>query len=194
MLALTSVGYWLHGAVQKDLEERETVERLRDTTGDLRRALAPAPPASLVAQIDARLKAAQAPRDPALVEAAEVYIVSAREIARRRVEAARLERSATANRVALEAHLGRARNDAWFRDALALKKRVEHDHFDLDVALKALDELLRGLPEAEQALAPRVAPEVLLDEGEREKARRAAQLEAKRAGAALERVRALAVR
>jgi hypothetical protein len=196
VFVLSAAGYWIHGISQKHAEQRKVTGLVRDTTGQLRQALAPRAPASLIARIDDNLQAAQAPRNPELAEAAELYIVSAREIARRRAEAERLERQAAADRAALEAHMARGarRNEAWFHGALELKKRVERDHLDLDTTLKALDELLSTLPEAEKKLAPHVSSAVLLDEGERQKARQATQLEAKRATAALERVRALAVR
>jgi hypothetical protein len=89
---------------------------------------------------------------------------------------------------------GARRNDAWFRSALELKQRVEREHRDLDLTLKALDELLYTLPEAEKQLEPHVAPAVLLEEKERRAARDELQLEAKRAATALEKVRGLAVR
>jgi len=192
---ISAAGYWTHGASQKRAQEHKVVEALRDTTEQLRLALSAQPLVSSVARIDGNLQAANAPRDPQLADAAELYIIGAREIARRRVEAERLERQAAANRAALQAHMTRGgrRNEAWFHSALELKKRVERDHFELDVTLKALDELLETLPEAEKKLAGRVEPAVLLDDTERQNARHAAELESKRAAAALERVRALAI-
>ena len=194
IFVLAAASLALHRVSKKHAEQQKVVEVLRDTTEQLRQALTPRASSSLVARIDEDLKGAEAPGDPALAEAAEEYIVGAREIARRRVEVERLERQAAANRAALETHMTRGgrRNDAWFQSALALKKRVESDHFELDVTLKALDELLAALPEAEKRLAPHVAAAVLLEESEREAARRQAQLQQKRATASLERVRALA--
>jgi len=196
LFVLAAAGYAVHAVSQKRAEERKLTELVRDTTEQLRQALAPRAPASLVARIDENLQAARGPRNPALVEATELYIVGAREIARRRIEAERLERRAAAGREALSAHMTRGgrRNDAWFNGALELKKRVERDHFELEVTLKALDELLYTLPEAETKLAPHVAAALLLGEAERQDARRQTQQEAKRATAALARVRSLAVR
>lgn len=195
-LVLAAAGYWLRGVSQKHVEERQVTEALRDTTEQLRQALAPRAPVSLVARIDENLEAAKAPRSPQLAAAAGLYIVGAREIARRRVEIERLERQAAADRATLEAHMTRGgrRNEAWFSAAMDLKKRVERDHADLDRTLQALGELLATLPQAEQDLAPYVQPAVLLDEASREQARRQAGLQAKRASAALEHVRALAYR
>jgi hypothetical protein len=194
--ALTG-GYWVHGTVKKHVEDHHLVDLLSDTTGRLREALAPRAPASLVARIEANRQSANAPNDPQLAEAAELYIVSAREIARRRVEAERLEGQAAANRAALEAHMAsgtRRRNEAWFQGALELKKRVERDHYELKVTLTALDDLLETLPETEKKLEPHVAQSVLLDETERQAARKQAQLELKRASAQLQHARDLAFR
>lgn len=193
---VSAAGYWAHNAAQKRTQEHQLTQVLRDTTEQLRQALAPQAPASLVARIDGNLQSARAPGDPQLEQAAEVYIVGAREIARRRVEAERLERQAAANRAALEGHMTRGgrRSEAWFQNALELKRRVERDHADLDRTLGALDEMLGTLPEAEKKLAPRVAADVLLDEETRQQARRQTQLELKRASAALAHVRGLAYR
>jgi hypothetical protein len=197
VLVLSAAGYWTRGVAEKHVEDREMVELLRNTTGQLRLALAPRAPAELVARLDQNLQAAKAPRDPQLAEAAELYIISAREIARRRVEAERLERQAAANRAALEAYMARGtrrRNEGWFQGALELKKNVERDHYELNRTLKALDDLLDTLPEAEKKLAPHVAQPVLLEDAERDAARRQAQAELKRADAQLQRARNLAFR
>src|SRR5690348_4127071 len=134
LLVLVASGYWLHAAWDKRAQRQKLVELVRDTTEDLRRGLEPKASASLVARIDENLQAAKAPRDPRLAEAAGVYILGAREIVRRRVDAERLEREAAASRAALAAHMARARrNDAWFRGALELKQRVEREHRDLEL-------------------------------------------------------------
>ena len=88
---LALVGYLTYGAMQKRAQQRQVVQMVRDTTDKLRQALATKPAPELVAAIDANLKAARAPRDPGFADAAEHYILGAREIARRRVETERLE-------------------------------------------------------------------------------------------------------
>ena len=114
---------------------------------------------------------------------------------RRRVDGARFAQQAAASRQALSAHMNAAggrRGEAWFRTALDLKKRVERDHFELDVTLKALQELLGSLPDAEKRLAPHVQPALLLDERLRLRAREQARADAERAAAELGKVRRLA--
>jgi hypothetical protein len=183
VLALALGGYLMYGAAQKRAQQRQVAEMVRDTTEKLRRALAPKPAAELVAAIDANLKTARAPRDPGLADAAEHYILGAREIARRRVEAERLARQAAASRLALAGHMARAahRNDGWMRDALALKKRVETDYFDLGITLKATDDLLFKLQDSEKRLEPRLGTDSLLEAGAVASARKRAQDEARRA-------------
>ena len=196
LFVFAAAGYWVHAAWAKRAEQQRIGELLRDTTEVLRRGLVPGVSASLVERIDANLGAAKAPHDPRLADAAGLYMLSAREIVRRRVQLERLERQAAHSGAALAAHMrsGGRRNDAWFRSALELKQHVERDHREVDIALKTLDELLFGLAETERGLAPHVAPGVLLDEDARRKALGQLELESKQAAAALEKTRALAVR
>jgi len=185
--ALVVVGYSLYAGAQKRAQQASVIERVRDSTGKLRQALAPKPAPALVEALDANLQAAKAPRDRALEDAAEHYILSAREIARRRVEAERLERQAESSRAALAGHMARSANrgEAWIRSATELKRRAERDYFDWGVQLKALEELLFTLPDAAKRIEPLVGTELLLDNAEREAARRQALAEAKRAASEL---------
>jgi len=184
-------GYWLYAAKQKREQQRLMVALLGDTTKQLRQALNGPPAPDVVSKIDGNLKLAKAPRHPELAAAAEHYIQGAREIARRRSDAERLAREAAMSRRALAMHMSAAssRDTYWFRVASDLKKRVERDHFDLDVSLKALSHLLHTLPEAHKELAPHVDASLLLEDAERRKARERAELDAKRAADELEKVR-----
>ena len=74
---------------------------------------------------------------------------------------------------------------------MTLKKQVERDHFDLDVQLNALADLLGSLPEANKRLAPHVQASLLLEESKRHNAREAVLAEAKRARDDLNKARAL---
>ena len=85
------------------------------------------------------------------------------------------------------------RDTYWIRVATDLKKRVERDHFELDVSLKAVSELLFTLPEAQKRLEPQVGAALLLEESERRAARERAQQAAKRAADELEKTRRLAL-
>ena len=98
--------------------------------------------------------------------AAEQYIHGAREIVRRRSDAERLAREAAMSRRALTMHMAVAhqRDTYWIRVASDLKKRVERDHHDLDVSLKALTHLLDELPATRKELAPHIDASLLLEE------------------------------
>jgi hypothetical protein len=188
-------GYWLYAQKQKKEQQRLVVALLGDTTQQLRQALNGPPAPGLVSKIDGNLKLAKAPRDPDLALAAEHYIHGAREIARRRSDAQRLEREAAMSRRALVMHMSAAssRDTYWIRVASDLKKRVERDHFELETSLKALSHLLQSLPEAQKELAPHVDAALLLEDAERRRARERAEESAKRAAVELDKVRNLAL-
>ena len=188
-------GYWLYAEKQKSDQQRLVVALLGDTTKQLRQALNGPPVADMVSKIDSNLKLAKAPRHPNLALAAEHYIHGAREIARRRTDAERFAREAAMSRRALAMHMSAAssRDPYWIRVAYDLKRRVERDHFDLETSLKALQHLLRTLPEAQKDLAAHVDASLLLEEAERRKAHERAEQEAKRAADELDKVRRLAL-
>src|SRR4051794_6988697 len=193
VVVAAGLGYFGYVAVQKRSQQQHVKALVADTSEKLRQVLAAKRVPDLAAPLEANLKQAKAPRDPKLADAAELYIISAREIARRRAEIDRLTRQAAASRQALAAHMANAshRSTAWMNDAIALKKRVEDDHFNLGVELKALDELLLTLPEAEQKLEPYVGREALVDVSLSAAARKETQAELRRSTDELERARHL---
>jgi len=150
---------------------------------------------------DEKLKAADASleslrtmnvsRQPLLADAAEHYLISTRTIVRAKNDAVRLARQAAASRQALAAHLATRRNDAWFANALKLKERVEKDHFDLNLAYKALDDVLGSIYDDVKRLKPLVGADLLLDEPARASARKQVQDELQRADAELAQARRL---
>jgi hypothetical protein len=186
-----TVGYVLHTTTKQRSEARALVSVVGDTTGDLRDGLKRASP-QVLEKIEGNLRVARTWSNPELAEATEIYLVGAREIMRRRADADRLAQKAAASRAALAAHMNHAgqRNTQWIRAAVELKKRAERDHFDLDVQLKALAELLETLPQAHKRLAPHVQESLLLEEDLRARAWRDVIAEAKRQSAELEKVRA----
>jgi len=188
-------GYWLYVGKQQKDERRALAALLGDTTAELRKALNGPPAPDVVSRIDGNLKAAEAPHLPQLAEAAEHYIQGAREIVRRRSDAERLAREAAMSRRALAMHMAAAgrRDSYWIRVASDLKKRVERDHFELDLSLKALSQLLYTLPESQKELEPHVDASLLLEDAERRSARERAEQAAKRAAQELEIVRRLAM-
>ena len=189
------IGYTMYSKYQTLQQERAVAALVGDTTTQLRQALTATPTKEIFSRIDGNLRSLKAPRQPELADAAEHYILGAREIVRRRLDAARFAQQAAAGRHALTAHMNAAggrRGEAWFRAALDLKKKVEREHFELDITLKALYELLGSLPEAQTRLAPHVRPALLLEDPLRLQAREQARADAERAAGELEKVRRLA--
>ena len=186
------VGFSLHKEAKKRSEARAFSTVVAQTTTRLKDGLSTASPQALEG-IEQDLKFAQGWSDRELVDAAEQYLIGAREIMRRRVEASRLERKAATSRAALTAHMdGAGRRDSpWIRNAAELKKRVERDHFDLDKQLAALVDLLDDLPKANKRLTAHVQASLLLEETVRSQAREAVIAEARRARAELEKTRNL---
>lgn len=208
-VVLGIAGYWAYGAYQKREEQRQIAALVEDTTARLRDALAVAPGASgapALAKIEQHAAAAdsnleqvrrlRAPRNPALSEGAENYVLGAREIFRRQAAGIRLAEQAAASRDALLAHMGGvARRDAtWIREATVRKKKAEDDYFNYNLALTALAELLWSMPDARKRLAPHVDSARLLEVGPAEDARRQVLQEAKRAADELDRMRRIAPR
>ena len=187
-----AAGGWAWKSYQKKHQEQVVLAAVGETTVRLRAALSGNPKDSLKT-IEGQLGAVKATGWSPLADAAEQYIIGAREIARQRAEAARLGREAAAGRAALTAHMHAAgrRTPAWFGTAMSLKKKVEQDHRDLERSLQALDELLTTLPESTKLLAPHVAPAALLEDSVRRSARSNAQADARRAAAELHKVRNL---
>ena len=181
--AIALVAYGLHAASQKRTQQRQVIAVVQDSTDKLRAALTQKATPELVEALDANLSAARAPRDPQLTDGAEHYILSAREIARRRVDTDRLWARASSSRQALAGHMARAerRSEPWLRTAVALKKKVEDDYFEVGVTLKGLDELLYRLPEEEKRLESRIGTEALLERDAINAARKQAQADAQRA-------------
>ena len=187
-----SVGYLLHKEARQRSEARAVVSIVQETTVELQRGLK-IPSREALEKIEGSLRVAQSWSNTELVQATEPYLVGAREILRRRADASRLTQKAAASRAALAAHIARAprRDTPWIRAAMDLKKQVERDHFDLDVQLNALADLLDTLPEANKRLTPHVQASLLLEDARRRDAREGVLAEAKRARVELDRARAL---
>ena len=184
------VGYQIHKGSKERNERRAVITLMSDTTAQLRGSLKNVPP-DMLGKIDGSIRTVKTWRNPDLADAAEQYLVGAREILRRRADANRLTQKAAASRAALSAHMDRAgsRGTGWIQAASTLKRQVERDHFDLDVQLKALVDLLDLLPEANKRLAPHVEASLLLEEKVRRGVRDQVLAEQKRALTELDRVR-----
>src|SRR5262245_56157150 len=180
-------GYFAWASSQKGQQQAALRSLLSESTSILRESLTKGPTAAVAAKLDANLQAIAAPRDRAFADAAEHYILGAREIVKRRLDADRLIREAAEGRQALAAHIARPTvpRERWIHAATEMKRRVETSHGDLGRVLKALDENLESMADAQKRLAPFVAA-ALIEPDAVAAARTRAQGEAKAAAAELE--------
>jgi hypothetical protein len=187
-----AIGVALHLSAKQRAEERAVVSVLSETTAQLRDVLKTTAPGA-ADKIEARLSVAKDWSDVELADATEHYLIGAREIFRRRADNLRFAEKAAASRAALAAHMNRAkwRDTSWLHTATALKRRVERDHFDLELSLKAVAELLDMLPDANKRLASQGRASLLLEESVRKDLRAQIADEAKRAAGELEKLRRL---
>ena len=186
------VGTVITREAKKRYEARAVVWIVQDATAELKAGLK-TPSREGIEKIEKSIRETQGWANVEVADATEQYLVGAREILRRRAEATRLSQKAAASRTALVAHMDRAprRDLSWIRAATDLKKQVERDHFDLDVQLGALADLLGAMPEANKRLAPHVNASLLVDDAFRRSARDAVLMEARRARADLDKTRSL---
>jgi len=176
---------------KKQQEETAVLDAVADSSRLLRAALGPDAPADAAARIDAHLATIKAAARTPLTEAAEDYVLGAREIARRQAALPPLEQQWEAARQAIRSHLaaGGRRNTAWFQTAGTLKKRMEEAHFQLSVELGALDKLLDGMPESVKTATPLAGEARVVDLKLFYDARRRVQDRMKSSGEELERAR-----
>jgi hypothetical protein len=191
LLAAALAGWFAWKGHKKAQDEVATIGRVAEATTLLREVLAAKAPPGATAALDASVQAIKAASRTPLADAAEDYVSGAREIARRRADAARLAPAAAASRQALLAHLeaSNRRGGTWFRQAGELKKRMENVHFELGTALKTLDTLIDGMQESRKTILPLVGEQWVIEAAALTEGRQRAQAEIKRNVEELERAR-----
>jgi hypothetical protein len=210
LVALSTLGYWgfreygersLRAAVAALVSD--TSARLRDALAGDARAADPADAArrldeqaGAVEQRLAALHRLRAAPDRALVGAADLYMVTAREVLRRTASSQRYREAFVASTRTLRA-LGETaghRSGAWITQTIAAKERAERDYSDYRGAVDATATLLESLAEPRERLARQVDPSVLIEEKLRVEALARARGAGKRAADALDQARRLASR
>ena len=193
VIALAVVAGYAANAVHQKRAQLEQITALVSAASDqLRSALETGVGEGDLGKADAHLEALRGmktSRQRLLADEAEGYLISVRSIVRARGNTQRLTRESAADRQALVAHMGTRRNDAWFRHAIELKKRVETDHHDLAAAYKALDDVLFLIPTDTKRLSPHVGAGLLVDDDLTARARKRFQAEADQAAAQLAEIR-----
>ena len=200
---------WGYGAY-KTRDLRSTVSAgLSDAGGRLRETLTLEPgPASaerlsLAKKLDdhaaavnrhiEQMKQMPTERDRAFTDDADGYLVTVREIIRRRAAINRLYVLHTESLAALRGHMRMDnRTSAWVQQAVRAKERAEKDFRDYRIAVEAYGALLDTLPPSQKKIAAHVTPAALADEALLTTARERELQGVKRADAEMEKVRRLA--
>jgi len=208
-VAVAALAFWGYGAYKKRELHNGVGAILKGASGQLREALAleagptPAERLKLAQKLDEsavateksleQMKRLQVDRDLALVDNADSYLVTLREIFRKRSAANRLYVLHTESLAALRDHM-RAdnRTGAWVQQAVRAKERAEKDYRDYRLAVATYGTLLGTLPAAQKRIVAYVGADALVEDALLVKARERAIQTAEEAAAEMQKVRALA--
>jgi len=212
LVAVSLLGYYAYGEYGKRELRGRVAVLVSDTTLQLSDALSIGIGGALVerpdaaAKLDEQAEAVDAnlkvlsrmnarPNRP-LVDAAELYTLSARELLRRMASSHRSGVDLTASTKALFALTQGAarRSEAWIGETLRAKDAAERDFLNYRVAVEAAASLLAALADARAKLALEVDPKLLFDDGVRAKARDQALETLRRAAEEIDEARRLAPR
>jgi len=205
LLAVSALGYWAYGAYRKSDLQKAVAALVRDTSERLQAALAiETETAQTVGRLDdhaqevdkhvIELRSMSASPNRPLVDAAEEYMLTARQILRNQAASHRYRVQMAASDKTLRDHMRTAsrRTSSWIQEALRAKDRLERDYLDYRLSLEAFSRLLESFPEARKKLAFYLGTGPLIDAAAATDARRRALDSLKRAGSEVERARQLA--
>lgn len=209
VVVASALAYWGVGAYRKGELEKAVTGLVKDTSERLRAALAietrTAPTNSqTVSTLDdhaqevdkhvIELRTLAASPNRPLVDAADEYILTVRQILRNQAASHRYGVQMSASDRALRDHMRTSseRSGLWIQEALRAKDRLEKDYFDYRLSVEAFGRLLESYPETRKKLALHVGAAPLADAGVASDARRRALENLERASGEVERARQLA--
>ena len=204
----SALGYWGVSAYRKSELQKAVIALVEDTSERLQAALAietgTMPADQTVGKLDdhaqevdkhvLELRDMNASPDRELVDAAEEYMLTVRQILRNQAASHRYRIQVSASDRALRDHMRSAkrRSGSWIQEALRAKDRLEKDYFDYRLSASAFSRLLESYPETRKKLALHVGGALLADEGTATTARRRALESARRLADEVEKARQLA--
>ena len=209
LLVASALGYWAYGEHRKRELHNAVVSLVKDTSARLREALSieagppSADPPETVRKLDDHAKEVDrllqelhrmnAAPDQALVDAADDYVLTGREILRKQASSHRYRLLLSDSTQALLDHM-RAddRSGSWVREAVRAKERFEKDYRDYKLAVEAFGSLLESFPASRAKLAAHVDAALLLEEGLVREARKRALETSKQTADEIEKTRRLA--
>ena len=208
LVVASALGYWGVSAYRKSELQKAVTALVKDTSERLQAALAIETGAASVDQTVGRLddhaqevdkhvlelRGMSASPNRALVDAAEEYMLTVRQVLRNQAASHRYRIQVSASDRALRDHMRSAkrRSGSWIQEAVRAKDRLEKDYFDYRLSAEALSRLLESYPEARKKLAAHIGGVLLADETTAANARRRALDSARRLADEVERARHLA--
>ena len=210
LVAVSSLGYWGISAYRKGQLQKAVTALVKDSSERLQAALAVETEAvhedaaQMVGKLDDQaqevdkhvieLRGMSASPNRALVDAAEEYILTVRQILRNQAASHRYRIQVTASERALRDHMrtSNRRSGTWIQQALRDKDRLEKDYFDYRLSVDTFGRLLESYPATRKKLALQVGAGLLVEETVAANARKRALANSRRAADDVERARQLA--
>jgi len=161
------LGYWGYAALKKREGQKSVVAAVTDVSARLREALTIEAGPQAASKLDEHAAAADralqeikrldASANRALVDAADNYLLTAREILKRQSDRHRHGLALADSLQALRQHM-RAdnRTGTWVQEAVKARERVNKDYRGYGVAAEVLGKLLESLPATQKSIAPLV--------------------------------------
>jgi len=210
LVIASALGYWGVSAYRKSQLQTAVTALVKDSSERLQGALAvetgaaPEDTAQMVVKLDDQaqevdkhvieLRGMSASPNRALVDAAEEYILTVRQILRNQAASHRYHIQVSASERALREHMRAAnrRSGNWIKEAVRAKDRMEKEYFDYRISVDAFGRLLESYPAARKKLAQLVGAGLLVEETVAANARKRVLASSKRVADDVERARQLA--
>jgi hypothetical protein len=208
LVIASALGYWGVSAYRKGQLQKAVTALVKDSSERLQAALAvetdAAAAAGIVRKLDDQaqevdkhvieLRGLSASPNRALVDAAEEYMLTVRQILRNQAASHRYRLQVSASERALRDHMRTAnrRSGTWIKEALRAKDRMEKDYFDYRLSVDTFGRLLESYPATRSKLALQVGVGLLAEEAAAANARKRALANSRRVADDVERARQLA--
>jgi len=210
LVIASALGYWGVSAYRKSQLQGAVTALVQDSSERLQGALAVETEAvhedaaRMVRRLDDQaqevdkhvieLRGMSASPNRALVDAAEEYMLTVRQILRNQAASHRYRIQVSASEQALRNHMRTAnrRSGNWIKEALRAKDRMEKEYFDYRISVDAFGRLLESYPATRKKLALQVGAVLLVEEAVAANARKRALATSKRVADDVERARQLA--
>ncbi len=210
LMIASALGYWGISAYRKGQLQKAVTALVKDSSERLQAALAVETEAvhedaaRMVGKLDDQaqevdkhvieLRGMGASPNRALVDAAEEYLLTVRQILRNQAASHRYRIQVSASERALRDHMRTAnrRSGNWIKEAVRAKDRMEKEYFDYRISVDAFGRLLESYPATRKKLALQVGAGLLVEEAVAANARKRALATSKRVADDVERARQLA--